>query len=85
MDPTQATALVAAIGVVITAITALISVLRNTKTLDIIHTNTNSTLSHLEDAAATATEQRATAAELAARPALPAALNGANSPLIEHP
>lgn len=78
MDPTQATALVAAIGVVITAITALISVLRNTKTLDIIHTNTNSTL-------ATATEQRATAAELAARPALPAALNGANPPSIEHP
>ena len=71
MDASQITALAAAVGVVITSVTALISAIHNARTLDIIHTNTNSTLTHLQTAADVATSEKATAAELAARPARP--------------
>lgn len=68
MDTNQLTALIAAIAGLLLAINTLYQTLVARKDLKEIHANTNSALQHLTERANTAIDQRATAAELDARP-----------------
>lgn len=71
MDSADIGPIITALAVLVTAITALISVIRNGNKLNAIHQQTNSTLTTLQSAHDAAVELRATAAELKARTPLP--------------
>jgi hypothetical protein len=71
LDATTLTALVTAVALLISNVTALWIALQTKRVVVDTHTNTNSTLAALTARANAAIENQATAAELAARPVWP--------------
>lgn len=71
MDTAQIGPIIIAITALITALSTLWQAIHNGNRLTAIHEQTNSTLDHLQKKADAATDQKATAAELSARPPLP--------------
>jgi hypothetical protein len=80
LSATSIQALTTLIGVVVTLITAITLLVRQTQlktTVDVVHQNTNSTLAALSSKQDQMLATQATAVELAARPPMPAALDPA--------
>lgn len=71
---------IGAIGILATAVATYLNSITIKKAAVVIEKNTNSTLTALTAKADTARDQRATAAELAARPDMPAAAIVPTSP-----
>jgi hypothetical protein len=73
------TTLIASVGALITALTVLYRATQIKAQVDVVHTNTNSTLAAVTAKQDTLQATQATAVELAARPPMPATIdmNGA--------